>query len=164
MPQVRALSKLLGTLFVVNRRCGGQFPLRLEAGAGLLFSVGDSLQSVVSRMLNCFKTRALYMVCYVYAIIGADSGRADHARLRGPPMDTSSCHSVSPRLRWRYAYGAGIVCIFRFLFIFKCLFHEQRNSARALRFRNRYTAAAPFLSGVATARTCVLPHSEVIFE
>jgi hypothetical protein len=149
---------------VVNRRCGGQFPLRLEAGAGLLFSAGDSLQSVVSRMLTCFKTRALYMVCYFYAIIGADSGRADHARVRGPPMDTSSCHSVSPCLRWRYAYGAGIVCIFRFLFIFKCLFHEPCNSARALRFQNLYTAAALFLSGVATASTTVLPRSEATFE
>ena len=47
VPQVRALSKLLFTLFVVNRRCGGQFALRLEAGASLLFSAGDSLQLVV---------------------------------------------------------------------------------------------------------------------
>ena len=43
VPQVCALSKLLFTLFVMTRRCGGQFALRLEAGASLLFSGGDSL-------------------------------------------------------------------------------------------------------------------------
>ena len=102
VPQVRALSKLLFTLFVVTRRCGGQFALRLEAGASLLFSAGDSLQSVVSSLLTCFKTRLLYIVYYYPAIFWVDLGQADHARMRGPPMDTS----VSPRVRWRYAYGA----------------------------------------------------------
>ena len=66
----------------MNRQRDGQFALRLEAGASLLCSAGDSLQSVVSRLLTCFKTQALYMVCYYPAIVGADSGQADHARAR----------------------------------------------------------------------------------
>ena len=135
--------------------------LRLAPACCIRFATVCSRSSC---MLNCFKMRALYMIFYFNAIVRADSGRADHARVRGSPIDTSGCHSVSPHLRWRYADGAGMVNIFRFLFIFKCLFHEPCNSARALRFRNRYTATAPFLSGVAIARASVLPHSEATFE